>query len=115
MEKNDWSFQNRRKEGNERIFEYTMTYFFEEGAIPGLPEGEHEVHLDIFATPYVPAKISGPPEDCYPEEGGEWEIINGYVLYKGKKYRLDQIRDDIYFDHLDRLEQESKNQWEKDL
>lgn len=25
---------------------------------------------------YVPAKVSGPPESCYPEEGGcgEWEI-----------------------------------------
>lgn len=30
--------------------------------------------LDVIVwyeiEPYVPAKISGPPEDCYPEEGG---------------------------------------------
>ena len=26
------------------------------------------VHYDI--EPYVPARISGPPEDCYPAEGG---------------------------------------------
>lgn len=27
--------------------------------------------------PYVPAYISGPPEDCYPDEGGysEWEVL----------------------------------------
>jgi len=28
--------------------------------------------------PYVPAKVSGPPEHCYPAEGGcgEWEILD---------------------------------------
>jgi hypothetical protein len=28
--------------------------------------------------PYVPAKISGPPESCYPEEGGfgDYEILD---------------------------------------
>ncbi len=27
---------------------------------------------------YIPAKISGPPENCYPAEGGEgdWEILD---------------------------------------
>ena len=27
---------------------------------------------------YIPAKVSGPPEHCYPEEGGEgeWEILD---------------------------------------
>ena len=28
--------------------------------------------------PYVPAKVSGPPEYCYPSEGGcgEWEVLD---------------------------------------
>ncbi len=27
---------------------------------------------------YIPAKVSGPPEHCYPSEGGEgeWEILD---------------------------------------
>jgi len=31
-----------------------------------------------YWEPYLPAKISGPPENCYPEEGGcgEWEILD---------------------------------------
>ena len=29
-----------------------------------------------YWEPYVPAKVSGPPEYCYPAEGGccEWEV-----------------------------------------
>ena len=31
-----------------------------------------------YWEPYVPAFVSGPPEDCYPEEGGcgEWELLD---------------------------------------
>lgn len=47
-----------------------------------IAEIEHEVNeipCIIAVThyePYVPAFISGPPEDCYTDEGGysEWEI-----------------------------------------
>lgn len=42
----DWQFQ---REGSDEPLEVVIRYDIE---------------------PYVPAKISGPPEDCYPAEGG---------------------------------------------
>lgn len=38
---------------------------------------DHEYELEIEATPPIPAQISGPPESCYPAEGGEFDIISG--------------------------------------
>lgn len=32
-----------------------------------------EIEVDSF-SPYVPAKLNGLPEDCYPEEGEELEF-----------------------------------------
>lgn len=31
-----------------------------------------------YWEPYVPAKVSGPPEYCYPAEGGcgDWEVLD---------------------------------------
>jgi hypothetical protein len=31
--------------------------------------------IECSLTPYDPGKTSGPPEDCYPPEGGECEIL----------------------------------------
>lgn len=31
---------------------------------------------EVDYTPYVPARLSGPPENCYPEEGGYAEITD---------------------------------------
>jgi len=44
----------------------------EDRAVPcvWVVEGEYE--------PYTPARLSGPPEDCYPAEGGYAEITEGY-------------------------------------
>ena len=36
--------------------------------------GDVEFEVEFSSTPYVPAKISGPLENCYPAEGGEVEI-----------------------------------------
>lgn len=35
------------------------------------------IHVTHY-EPYIPAFTSGPPEDCYPAEGGysEWEVLN---------------------------------------
>jgi len=31
---------------------------------------------EVDYEPYIPARISGPPEDCYPAEGGNCEITS---------------------------------------
>lgn len=34
----------------------------------------------VYYRPYIPAKVDGPPENCYPEEASEFEfelIIDG--------------------------------------
>ncbi len=33
-----------------------------------------ELEVEFSYTDYEPAKVDGPPEDCYPEYGGEIEI-----------------------------------------
>lgn len=39
-----------------------------------------EFEVDGSVSPYCPAKISGPPESCYPAEGGELEDITDITL-----------------------------------
>jgi len=48
--------------------------------------GEDELELDIDGnvTSYDPGRLSGPPEDCYPPEGGEAEIES--VTLDGKRW-----------------------------
>lgn len=61
--------------------------FYVEHGVPGgdLVEFEYEIEADSY-EPYVPAKISGPPEDCYPAEGGYATADSGSV----KRRRTDQ-------------------------
>ena len=41
------------------------------------PEDEElEYEVEYEAEPYVPARIYGEPDDCYPEEGGEIDLIS---------------------------------------
>lgn len=41
-----------------------------ETRIAGIPCICHVTHY----TPVIPGRFSGPPEDCYPDEGGEFEF-----------------------------------------
>lgn len=36
----------------------------------------YDFEVEFEATPYEPARISGPPEYCYPAEGGDVDIIS---------------------------------------
>lgn len=61
--------------------------FYVEHEVPGgdLVEFEYEVEADSY-EPYVPGKISGPPENCYPPEGGYASADTGSV----RRRRTDQ-------------------------
>jgi len=39
-------------------------------------ETEDTLTVDCSVSRYIPGRFSGPPEDCYPAEGGE---VEGYV------------------------------------
>ncbi len=38
-----------------------------------------DLTVHFFATKPVPARVYGPPEDCYPAEGGEIELDTIYL------------------------------------
>lgn len=53
---------------------------------------ELEVEIDGYASPYDPGRVSGPPENCYPPDGGFSEDISVYLTKtdeNGKVTRLD--------------------------
>lgn len=68
-------------------FEYTFPLEIETGdgvaiEIDAVLVGDYE--------PYRPAKISGPPENCYPSEGGiypEYIDVNGVECHDEKTFR----------------------------
>lgn len=41
-----------------------------------LPDTDLEVLITFDYTPYDPGRTSGPPENCYPPEGGDAEITS---------------------------------------
>jgi len=55
-------------------------------------ENEDCVVVKYTQTPFVPARIYGPPEDCHPAEGGEVELIEARV--DGKRVNWDEAEED---------------------
>ena len=50
---------------------------------------EIEVEVEFEATDYDPGVCSGPPENCYPPEGGDVEITS--VTYNGNLITLSEV------------------------
>lgn len=53
-----------------------------------LDDPEMELLVEGNATPYDPGVTSGPPEACYPPEGGEVEIENVYATHCGTTHPI---------------------------
>lgn len=48
---------------------YTTTFTIERG------DEQIDLEIDYDVAPYYPAQTYGPPENCYPAEGGEIEEL----------------------------------------
>ena len=64
-----------------RLARVSTTYLREED------KGEVEYTISADVSPFVPGQLSGPPENCYPDEGGECEDIE--VTLDGRPVALE--------------------------
>ena len=86
--------------------------------------GNDAVEVEYKASVYYPARLSGPPENCCPAEGGEIEIEEvryespGHVLIDGKWVRFAKVRVDVIglcsFNDIERFQEEIANIEEND-
>ena len=74
-----------------------------ETRVCGIPCIVRIVHWE----PFTPAHVNGPPEDCYPAEGGsaEWELLDRHgrraLWLERKMSPKDRSRlEDLIFDHM---------------
>lgn len=48
-------------------------------------EAETEIEVEYSISAYDPGVIFGPPERCYPPEGGEVEIMGAWLRPRGQQ------------------------------
>ena len=59
---------------------------------------EIRVEVEYNATPYDPGVTRGPPESCYPPEGGEVEITE--ATYNEQKIQLTDADEKLVMDEI---------------
>ncbi len=79
---------------------YTKTFFI----------GDVEFEVEFSSTPYRPAKISGPPENCYPAEGGEVELES--ISIGG--FEVTEVLSDAAYNKIKTMCEEAASECEKD-
>ena len=62
-----------------------------------------DLTVNFFATKPVPARLYGPPEDCYPAEGGEVELDTIYL----DQWEISSLLSPIVIAHIQTTLEES--------
>ncbi len=58
---------------------------------------DFQFEIEVDCTPSVPAQVSGPPESCYPAEGGEIEITDNDACPQcNTEVNVEDITDKVY-------------------
>lgn len=65
----------------------------------------------VTVWPYIPAKTYGPPEDCYPSEGGYIEPTECHCC--GEKISVDDCFDQVADDREAFLESKAAEEWDR--
>ena len=63
-------------------------------------DSEVELEVEGYIEPLTPARISGPPEDCYPAEGGFAEISRVTVVDTGDAFETTKEQDEALSEAL---------------
>jgi len=75
---------------------------------------EIELVIEGDIEPYVPAKLSGPPENCYPAEGGYAEITKVEPNVELTEEEAKQAEEKLYESYEeDFREAEAEAAWER--
>lgn len=76
-------------------------------------DDETEITVEYTRTPFIPAKLYGPPEDCYPAEGGETEIVGISKIVDGREVSFEPTPEQLQtiYEELDQLPIEEDDSW----
>lgn len=94
----------RRRTQNQTV---TVTYEHETS------DGVCTFEVTGIVSPYVPAYLSGPPENCYPAEGGEVEVIDCHLV--DATFDDDREFSTLSDDQVKAIEAEFMSRYEGDL
>lgn len=72
--------------------------------------GDVEFEVEFSSTPYTPDKTSGPPENCYPAEGGEVDIES--IMIGG--FEVSDVISETVRDKLQMMAEEAAPELESD-
>ncbi len=80
MNETDWTITRPRKRGGLELLAIAGDTDLDEDSL----DEDEDIEIDVTITYeegyFIPGRLSGPPEDCYPDDGEDPEIISVVML-----------------------------------